>query len=73
MERVILKVEVDDALADAIVLSRVLNNGLQEVGLEVKNVSIVFQPFRSNSWDGVILLRRAAGHTCESRRSASLH
>jgi hypothetical protein len=38
MERVVVQVEVDDALPDAVVLSRVLNDGLQEVRLEVQDL-----------------------------------
>ena len=38
MERVIVQVEVDDALPDAVVLSGVLDDGLKEVGFEVEDL-----------------------------------
>ena len=38
MEGIVIEVEVDDALADAEVLVGVLNDGLQEVGLEVQHL-----------------------------------
>jgi len=38
VERVIVKVEIDDALSDAIVLSWVLDDGLKEVSLEVEDL-----------------------------------
>lgn len=38
VEGVIIEVEVDDALPDTVVLRRVLNDGLEEVGLEVEDL-----------------------------------
>ena len=38
MEGVVIQVEVDDALPDAVVLRRVLDDGLEEVGLEVEDL-----------------------------------
>ena len=38
VEGVIVQVEVDDALPDAVVLRRVLDDGLEEVGLEVEDL-----------------------------------
>ena len=38
MERVVLHVEVDDALPDAVVLIAVLHDWLKEVSLEVKDL-----------------------------------
>ena len=73
MERVVFKVEVDDALSDAVVFGRVLHNRLQEVCLEVEDVTIVFQPLGGDSWDGVVLLHGAPGYTREVGRGASLH
>ena len=39
MEGIIIQVEIDDALSDAIVLVFVLNNWLKEVSFEVKYLS----------------------------------
>ena len=37
---VVVQVKVDEALPDAVVFSRVLNHGLEEVGLEVKHLKV---------------------------------
>jgi len=66
VEGVILHVEVDDALPDAVVLITVLYDGLKEVRLEVQDLAIVFQPLGSDSWNGVVLLGGTARHSGEA-------
>lgn len=73
VESVIIEVEIDDALSNAEVLCRVLDNGFKEVRLEVEDLTIVLQPFGCNSRDGVVLLLGTTGNTGEVSRGTSLH
>ena len=73
VESVIIQVEIDDALSNAEVLCRVLDNGFKEVRLEVEDLTIVLQPFGCNSRDGVVLLLGTTGNTGEVSRGTSLH
>ena len=73
VESVIIQVEIDDALSNAEVLCRVLDNGFKEVRLEVEDLTIVLQPFGCNSRDGIVLLLGTTGNTGEVSRGTSLH
>ena len=73
VESVIIEVEIDDALSNAEVLCRVLDNGFKEVRLEVEDLTIVLQPFGCNSREGVVLLLGTTGNTGEVSRGTSLH
>ena len=73
VESVIIEVEIDDALSNAEVLCRVLDNGFKEVRLEVEDLTIVLQPFGCNSRDGIVLLLGTTGNTGEVSRGTSLH
>ena len=57
MEGVIVEVEVDDALPDAIILSRVLNDWLEEVGLEIEDLN----KKKRSEFDSRALLYRCNG------------
>lgn len=56
MNSIIFKVIVDNALADAVVLSGVLYNWLLEVCSKVEYLSVMLEPLRCNLGYGIILL-----------------
>lgn len=73
MEGVIVKIEVDDALSDAEVLSGVLDHRLEEVSLEVQDMAIVLEPLGSDSGDSVVLLSGSARDSSEGLGSTLTH
>ena len=54
VEGVVVEVVVDDALANAVVLARVLVHCLLEVPEEAQHLSVVLQPFRRGLRDRVV-------------------
>jgi len=50
----IFKVVVDGALAYSVVFIWVFDDGLLEVSAEVKDLTVILEPLRSNSRDRVI-------------------
>jgi len=53
---VIIKIIVDDALSHSIILIWILNHWFLEICMEFENLSVMFQPFGSNLWDGIVFL-----------------
>lgn len=54
MKSAIFKVVVDGALAYSVVFIWVFDDGLLEVSAEVKDLTVILEPLRSNSRDRVI-------------------
>jgi len=54
MKSAIFKVVVDGALADSVVFIWVFDDWLLEVSTEVKDLTVILEPLRSNSRDRVI-------------------
>jgi len=73
MESVIIKIVVDDAVADAEVLIRVLDDGLLEVGMELKNLSVVLEPLGCDSGNGIVDLGLARRNALEGARKTFAH
>jgi len=46
IDRSIIEIVVDNTLAHSVILFRVLNNTLLEVGIKTQNLPVVFQPLR---------------------------
>jgi hypothetical protein len=73
VEGVVVKVVVDDALSDSEVLVGILDNWLLEVSVELENLSVVFEPLRSDCRNGVVDLWLTSRYAAERTRHALTH
>lgn len=72
MDSVILKVVVESALANAVILVSAFSYRLLEVAREVKHLAVILEPFGSYAWNAIVDLFRALG-VLESGSTLALH
>lgn len=56
MESIVIKVVIDDALSDSVVLIGIFDHGLLEITEELKHLLVVLKPFGSDFRDGIVFL-----------------
>lgn len=72
VDSVILKVVVESALANAVILVSAFSHRLLEVAREVKHLAVILEPFGSYAWNGIVDLLGALG-VLESGSTLALH
>lgn len=73
MESIIIKIVVDNALSNSEVLVSIFNYWFLEISIELKDLSVVFEPLRSNCRNGVVDLWLTSRYTLKSTRHALTH